>query len=69
MYLFYNKGPTSSGKTSMIGHLAKITGHRMVRINNHEHTDIQEYLGTYITNEKGKLVWNQGVLVEALQKV
>ncbi len=39
------EGPTSSGKTSSIEYLAKRTGHRFVRINNHEHTDIQEYLG------------------------
>ena len=42
------EGPTSSGKTSAIEFLAKRTGHRFVRINNHEHTDIQEYLGTYV---------------------
>jgi midasin (ATPase involved in ribosome maturation) len=24
-----------------------------MRINNHEHTDLQEYLGTYITDETG----------------
>src|SRR4051794_66960 len=30
------QGPTSSGKTSMVTFLAKITGHRAVRINNHE---------------------------------
>lgn len=29
------QGPTSSGKTSMVQHLAKITGHKFVRINNH----------------------------------
>jgi midasin len=36
------QGPTSCGKTSMIEYLARRTGHRFVRINNHEHTDIQE---------------------------
>jgi hypothetical protein len=35
------QGPTSSGKTSMVEHLAKVTGHACVRINNHEHTDLQ----------------------------
>ena len=24
-----------------------------MRINNHEHTDLQEYLGTYVTDETG----------------
>lgn len=63
------QGPTSSGKTSMIEYLAKKTGHRFVRINNHEHTDIQEYLGSYISNHEGKLVFQEGILVEAVRKV
>lgn len=61
------QGPTSAGKTSMIEYLAKRTGHRFVRINNHEHTDLQEYLGTYVSNNEGKLVFQEGVLVEALR--
>ncbi|KAI8145635.1 P-loop containing nucleoside triphosphate hydrolase protein [Fennellomyces sp. T-0311] len=61
------QGPTSAGKTSMIEYLAKKTGHRFVRINNHEHTDLQEYLGTYVSNSQGKLVFQEGVLVEALR--
>lgn len=36
------QGPTSSGKTSLVQYLAAITGHEFVRINNHEHTDLQE---------------------------
>lgn len=35
------EGETSAGKTSMILHLAKITGNQVFRINNHEYTDIQ----------------------------
>ncbi|KAF8466620.1 hypothetical protein BDZ91DRAFT_848756 [Kalaharituber pfeilii] len=62
------QGPTSSGKTSMIEYLAKRTGHRFVRINNHEHTDLQEYLGTYVSDSDGKLSFQEGVLVEALRK-
>ncbi|CAB4255465.1 similar to Saccharomyces cerevisiae YLR106C MDN1 Huge dynein-related AAA-type ATPase (midasin), forms extended pre-60S particle with the Rix1 complex (Rix1p-Ipi1p-Ipi3p) [Maudiozyma barnettii] len=61
------QGPTSSGKTSMIKYLADITGHKFVRINNHEHTDLQEYLGTYIADDSGKLAFREGVLVEALR--
>lgn len=41
------QGPTSSGKTSMVEYVAQCTGHRFVRINNHEHTDVQEYFGSY----------------------
>lgn len=62
------QGPTSAGKTSMIKYLADVTGHKFVRINNHEHTDLQEYLGTYITDDTGKLSFREGVLVEALRK-
>ncbi|ODQ78812.1 hypothetical protein BABINDRAFT_162495 [Babjeviella inositovora NRRL Y-12698] len=62
------QGPTSSGKTSMVKYLANITGHKFVRINNHEHTDLQEYLGTYVSDSTGKLSFKEGVLVEALRK-
>ena len=41
------QGPTSAGKTSMIEYLAARAGHKCVRVNNHEHTDIAEYLGSY----------------------
>ncbi|XP_029127909.1 midasin [Cajanus cajan] len=61
------QGPTSSGKTSLVWYLAAITGHDFVRINNHEHTDLQEYLGSYITDAGGKLVFNEGVLVKAVR--
>lgn len=62
------QGPTSAGKTSMIKYLANLTGHEFVRINNHEHTDLQEYLGTYVSDSSGKLVFREGVMVEALRK-
>ncbi|KAF2768629.1 midasin [Teratosphaeria nubilosa] len=61
------QGPTSSGKTSMIEYLAKRTGHKFVRINNHEHTDLQEYLGTYVSGSDGKLKFQEGILVRALK--
>jgi midasin len=62
------QGPTSSGKTSMIEYLAKKSGNKFVRINNHEHTDLQEYLGTYVSGTDGRLHFQEGVLVEALRK-
>lgn len=62
------QGPTSSGKTSMIEYLAKRTGHKFVRINNHEHTDLQEYLGSYVSDNTGTLRFQEGILVEALRK-
>lgn len=61
------QGPTSSGKTSLVQYLAAVTGHEFVRINNHEHTDLQEYLGSYITDASGKLVFNEGILVKAVR--
>ncbi|KAL0114620.1 hypothetical protein PUN28_011725 [Cardiocondyla obscurior] len=62
------QGDTSVGKTSLITYLAKTTGHVCVRINNHEHTDLQEYIGSYIADETGKLVFKEGVLVDAMRK-
>ncbi|CAG8730406.1 11923_t:CDS:1, partial [Acaulospora colombiana] len=62
------QGPTSAGKTSMVHYLAKLTGHRFVRINNHEHTDLQEYIGSYISNSEGKLEFQEGILVESLRR-
>lgn len=61
------QGPTSAGKTSMIEYLAKVSGNKFVRINNHEHTDLQEYLGSYVSSEDGSLYYQEGVLVEALR--
>lgn len=63
------QGPTSAGKTSAVEFLARQTGHRFVRINNHEHTDIQEYLGTYVTDpQTGNLVFQEGLLVTAVRE-
>ena len=61
------QGPTSVGKTTMIEYLAARTGHRCIRINNHEHTDVQEYIGGYVTNAFGQLEFRDGLLVEALR--
>ena len=60
------EGPTSAGKTSLVKFLAHLTGHEFVRINNHEHTDLQEYIGQYVCDpETGQLVFQEGVLVRA----
>lgn len=61
------QGPTSSGKTSLVAFLAARTGHRFIRINNHEQTDLQEYLGTYIADENGQLTFQEGILVQAVR--
>ncbi|KOS17845.1 Midasin [Escovopsis weberi] len=62
------QGPTSAGKTSMIEYLANFTGNKFVRINNHEHTDLQEYLGTYVSGSDGKLRFQEGLLVQAMRQ-
>lgn len=62
------QGPTSAGKTSMIEFLAEYSGNKFVRINNHEHTDLQEYLGTYISGSDGKLKFQEGLLVQAMRQ-
>ncbi|KAJ8930712.1 hypothetical protein NQ314_016477 [Rhamnusium bicolor] len=61
-------GDTSVGKTSLIAYLAKSSGNKCVRINNHEHTDLQEYIGSYVADTNGKLVFREGLLVEAMRK-
>lgn len=62
------QGPTSAGKTSMIEFLANYSGNKFVRINNHEHTDLQEYLGTYVSGSDGKLRFQEGILVQAMRQ-
>ncbi|KAH8321594.1 hypothetical protein KR074_009789 [Drosophila pseudoananassae] len=61
------QGPTSAGKTSLIDFVARRSGNRCLRINNHEHTDLQEYIGTYAADLDGKLTFREGVLVQAMR--
>jgi midasin len=61
------QGPTSAGKTSLVEYLAKLTGQKFVRINNHEHTDLQEYMGSYLSDSAGRLTFQEGALVEAVR--
>uniref|UniRef100_A0A452IKR6 Midasin n=1 Tax=Gopherus agassizii TaxID=38772 RepID=A0A452IKR6_9SAUR len=62
------QGETSVGKTSLIRWLAAASGNHCVRINNHEHTDIQEYIGCYTSDTSGKLMFKEGVLIDAMRK-
>jgi midasin (ATPase involved in ribosome maturation) len=57
------QGETSVGKTSLITYLGKASGNLCVRINNHEHTDLQEYIGSYSADEQGRLVFREGRLL------
>lgn len=54
------QGETSVGKTSLITFLAQLSGNCCLRINNHEHTDLQEYIGCYAADERGNLVFKEG---------
>ncbi|TRY63986.1 hypothetical protein TCAL_02073 [Tigriopus californicus] len=62
------QGETSVGKTSLISYLAKASGNHCVRINNHEHTDIQEYVGSYGADASGAFVFNEGALAKAMRE-
>lgn len=47
------QGETSTGKTSLIRALAAKHGRKLVRINNHEHTEASDYFGSYGALEPG----------------
>ena len=55
-----SKFPIPTGKTSVVKYLAALTGTTVVRVNNHEHTDLQEYVGSYCVNELDKLAFKEG---------
>ncbi|KAK2196048.1 bifunctional P-loop containing nucleoside triphosphate hydrolase/AAA+ ATPase domain/ATPase [Babesia duncani] len=62
------EGPTATGKTSLVEYLCHKTGHTCVRINNHEHTDVSDYLGQFVFNSKdNQLHFNHGPLVDAMK--
>jgi len=62
------EGPTSAGKTSLVEYLAARCGHHVIRINNHEHTDVQEYTGGFASDSNGSLSFKDGLLVHALRR-
>lgn len=62
------EGPTSSGKTTLVEYIAARCGHNVVRINNHEHTDVQEYTGAFAADQNGSLSFRDGILVQALRQ-
>lgn len=60
------QGDTSTGKTSLVFALASKYGKRIVRINNHEHTESSDYLGYYLTTKDG-IKFREGPLVSAMR--
>uniref|UniRef100_A0A0R3T203 Midasin n=1 Tax=Rodentolepis nana TaxID=102285 RepID=A0A0R3T203_RODNA len=75
------QGETSVGKTSLITFLAARVGQVCHRINNHEHTDLQTYLGAYTAASATSacknagsgsgavpLVFQEGIFVQAMKQ-
>ena len=62
------EGSTGAGKTSLVTFLAKKSRHKLMRINNHEHTDLQDYFGQYVSSLHGALEFQEGPLVQAVRQ-
>ncbi|OMO78608.1 hypothetical protein CCACVL1_14268 [Corchorus capsularis] len=65
------EGSPGVGKTSLIVALGKFSGHRVVRINLSEQTDMMDLLGSDLpveSNEGVKFAWSDGILLQALKE-
>lgn len=60
------QGATSVGKTSIIFSIANYKQIKTIRINNHESTDITDYIGQYVTND-GLFSFKYGPLIKAIK--
>lgn len=60
------QGDTSTGKTSIIFYLAKRYGQKVIRINNHEHTESSDYLGNYVTTPTG-FEFKESLFIKAIR--
>jgi MoxR-like ATPase len=67
-YAVLLEGPTSSGKTSIIEYIGKRFGQKVLRINNNQNTEVEEYIGSYTTNTKGQFYFQEGFLVKAVKE-
>ena len=65
------EGSPGVGKTTLIAALAKVAGHRLVRINLSEQTDIADLLGADLPAESddgtARFAWNDGVFLRAMR--
>ncbi len=61
-------GETASGKTSLIKHIAYLTGNSCLRLNLSSLTEKLEFIGGFSPNEAGILVWRDGILVKAMKQ-
>ena len=68
-YAVLLEGPTSCGKTSIIEFLAKTLNQKILRINNNQNTEVEEYIGTYTTNKNGNFFLMKVSLLKQLKKV
>ncbi len=65
------EGSPGQGKTSLVLALARISGHRVVRINLSEETDMMDLLGADLPVEGGtggEFRWQDGVFLQALKR-
>jgi midasin len=67
-YAVLLEGPTSVGKTSIVEYLAKLLNQKILRINNNQNTEIEEYLGSYTTDSNGNFYFKEGFLVKAVKE-
>ena len=67
-YAVLLEGPTSCGKTSIVEYLAKCLNQKILRINNNQNTEVEEYLGSYTTDKNGNFYFNEGFLVKAVKE-
>ncbi|KDO65104.1 hypothetical protein CISIN_1g0000012mg, partial [Citrus sinensis] len=65
------EGSPGVGKTSLIVALGKYSGHKVVRINLSEQTDIMDLLGSDLpaeSDEGMKFAWSDGILLQAIKE-
>ena len=62
------EGPTSAGKTSLIKHIAGSLGKKLIRLNNHRDTDLEEYIGKYVPDENGVIRFQEGTLLRCMRE-
>ena len=62
------QGLTSAGKTSLGSYLAHLTVSKLICINNHEHTDLSEYLGCMWLRILAPLSSEKGLSFELFEK-
>jgi len=67
-YAVLLEGPTSCGKTSVIEYIGKRIGQKVLRINNNQNTEVEEYIGNYTSDSKGQFYFQEGFLVKAVKE-